>query len=71
MCSVLTPAFLTVFTSDHYKVMEGFISIRSRTGDLRGHANKRFQYLFYFSVYGELKENLVWEDSFKTHRQKI
>jgi hypothetical protein len=51
--------------------MEGFISIRSRTGDLRGHANKRFQYLFYFSVYRELKQNLVWEVSFKTHRQKI
>ena len=38
---------------------------------LSGDADKRFQFPFYFSNYGWIKEKLDCKDQFKKHRQQI
>lgn len=38
---------------------------------MRGDADKRLQFSFYFLNYGRIKEKLDWKNQFKNHRQKI
>ena len=73
VCHAQMPGLCLSFSPDDlHGTMESYFYKRIKGGGWLGKgADKRFQFPFYFSHCGWIKEKLNWKDQFKNHRQKI